>query len=670
MGTKNNTAIPEEKSKVCFLRVIFIASLVVAAVVCGAVTYHVVRGLENEVGARTFESVAASLLQAAKARTLRNVQSGELMVTYLSFAFPNASMWPLVALDGYIETAGKAANLLSAISFVLSMIVRPDQATEFERFAARVYKNQGYAEGAGTSDFGFGIWAKDEDSPYPDGKIHDISGNTTYGSEHSILVPVFLHNIRDAESLMYNSHSDIFRGAAIDSMLECAQAASSTSVDPQCDVVTDFVELFSIPGPAALLFQPVYPVNDPTTIVAMVSTSMNWEVVFTNAVPGYVDGLHCVVSTGTKTYTYVVRNGLPRLVGLGDLHDPAFDSHAKSVILNNITTGASASASYTLTVYPTSRMFAAFQTNVPLAISLGFVAIIIFCAALFFLYDFFIRHKSRQRKIILEVKRSFVRFVSHEIRTPLNTVCLGLELLQAEMRTISDKDSSNDARNGNANRVSADADLGKSWLDLTSDIIENSNNAVEILNDLLNYDKIETGTFKLEIGKVHMWELVHKTVSAFDIQAKQREIRLTLTKGKEKCDIADVDVGGAGIPDLTRLHVLGDDVRLRQVIQNLVLNALKFSTDKTGAIDVEVAHEPHGLAKAAVPRMDAFKKSLMNALECDYARAGSILISVRDNGAGMTQEQLGRLFEEGVQFDANKLQVRNYTASYRALVPF
>jgi signal transduction histidine kinase len=651
MGTKS--AVPEGQSKVCFLRSIFVASLVAAAAVCGAVAYREVQGLEREVGEQTFDSVAASALQGARAKTLRTVQAADLMASYLSFAFPNASAWPLVALDGYIEIAGKAANLLTATTMALVTIVRPDEATEFESFAAKVYKDQGYAEGVGVHDFGFGIWAKSDDSPYPDGKIHDISGNTTWGSKRSILVPNFLHNIRDAESLMYNTHSDVFRGTAIDSMLDCAQAASSATVSQPCGVVTEFVELIVKPGPAAILFEPVYPVNDPTTIVAAVSVSMNWEDVLTNIVPGYVDGLHCVVATDTKSYTYAIHKGVPSLFGLGDLHDPAFDSHAQSVILNDIATGALASASYTLTVYPTNRMFDAFETNIPLAISLGFVAIIFFCAALFFLYDFFMRHESQQRKIILEVKRSFVRFVSHEIRTPLNTVCLGLELLQAEMRAMCEKDSNNDARKDNESCVSADADLCKFWLDLTSDILENSSNAVAILNDLLNYDKIETGTFKLEIGSVHMSKLVHKTVSAFDIQAKQRKIALNLTILEETSEDADVHLGleGAERQDLTRLQVLGDDVRLRQVIRNLVSNALKFSPEDTGVIDVKAAHNPHGLPKATLPKMSS-------EFVCTSTRAGSILISVRDNGAGMTQEQLGRLFQEGVQFDANKLQVR------------
>jgi signal transduction histidine kinase len=141
------------------------------------------------------------------------------------------------------------------------------------------------------------------------------------------------------------------------------------------------------------------------------------------------------------------------------------------------------------------------------------------------------RHESQQRKVILEVKRRFVRFVSHEIRTPLNTVCLGLELLQSELDTKRTK-RSNTGNEGDGDET--DTLLGhdeklEHWQHLTDDILENANNAVGILNDLLNYDKIEQGTFKLEIGTVHIWELVRATVSAFNIQAEKRQMALELT---------------------------------------------------------------------------------------------------------------------------------------------
>lgn len=79
-------------------------------------------------------------------------------------------------------------------------------------------------------------------------------------------------------------------------------------------------------------------------------------------------------------------------------------------------TGASASTSYTLTVYPTQGMFDQFSTKSPLAVALGLIGVIAICTSIFFIYDTLMRHESRHRKMILEMKRRFIRFLSHEIR--------------------------------------------------------------------------------------------------------------------------------------------------------------------------------------------------------------------------------------------------------------
>lgn len=269
------------------------------------------------------------------------------------------------------------------------------------------------------------------------------------------------------------------------------------------------------------------------------------------------------------------------------------------------------------------------------------------------------RHESRQRKIILEVKRRFVRFVSHEILTPLNTVCLGLELLQSELKPEKEREShafvpliSGDMKSTVDRHDSLDQ-----LLQLTDDILENANNAVDILNDLLNYDKIQQGTFKLEIGTVHVWELVRATVSAFHIQAEKRKVSLSLKTGTQLTE--EGDAKKIELNDLLQLHVVGDDTRLRQVIRNLISNSLKFSPEKTGVIEVTTEHNPKGLHLETGAKKSSFPQPEDCGLcTCIHPCVGSVLITVKDNGVGMTREQLGRLFQEGVQFEANKHQVR------------
>ena len=183
-----------------------------------------------------------------------------------------------------------------------------------------------------------------------------------------------------------------------------------------------------------------------------------------------------------------------------------------------------------------------------------------------------------------------------------------------------------------------------SSLPMVDDILENANNAVGILNDLLSYDKMEHGTFNLELGPVPIWDAISRTVSSFDLQAKKRLMELT-------CRIENPQV------DPSQLKVWGDDVRLHQIIRNVVSNSLKFSPEGKGKISVLLDHSPDGLPSAVLPRSDIVGAASSNILECTYPRAGSIRVSVTDNGVGMTASQLQRLFQEGVQFEPNRLQV-------------
>ena len=177
--------------------------------------------------------------------------------------------------------------------------------------------------------------------------------------------------------------------------------------------------------------------------------------------------------------------------------------------------------------------------------------------------------------------------------------------------------------------------------------------AVSILNDLLNFDKIETGTLKIEAEEVNIWDLVESTVNQFRIQAMNGRVELKLDMQKPTIpspakQVDDLEAGKMPCPSVDQLKVCGDDVRISQVLRNVISNALKFTPDQ-GTIHVSVAHKEDGLAKSG-PLM------INDQVACTHPRAGSIEVRVKDSGVGLAKDQLQQLFGEGVQFDANRLQ--------------
>lgn len=149
---------------------------------------------------------------------------------------------------------------------------------------------------------------------------------------------------------------------------------------------------------------------------------------------------------------------------------------------------------------------------------------------------------------------------------------MGLELLESEFE---DKKNSR-MEDGMDYKISSDEVV--ELCDVLSDVKENAHAAVGILTDLLNYDRIEAGAMKLDLSTVSMWDVVGQTVNQFNIQAVNRRINLNLTMDTstihDATAVENVETGSDGSIHPESLSVIGDDTRLRQVIRNLISNAL------------------------------------------------------------------------------------------------
>ena len=130
---------------------------------------------------------------------------------------------------------------------------------------------------------------------------------------------------------------------------------------------------------------------------------------------------------------------------------------------------------------------------------------------------------------------------------------MGLELLESEMESRKRQIS-----NSEADDIYGDINC---WYDMTHDIQENTASAVGILNELLKYDKIETGNLEFEVGQVFIWDLVSKIVKQFKLQALKKDIELTFIvegPGIEQ----DLEAGeNVSIENKKNLVVVGDEMR-------------------------------------------------------------------------------------------------------------
>jgi signal transduction histidine kinase/ActR/RegA family two-component response regulator len=178
------------------------------------------------------------------------------------------------------------------------------------------------------------------------------------------------------------------------------------------------------------------------------------------------------------------------------------------------------------------------------------------------------------------LKSNFLATMSHEIRTPMNGVIGMAHLLE-------------------------DTPLTPAQSGYVRDIVNSGESLLAIINDILDISKIEAGKMEFEHATFDLPELVQSVHAMLKVRADQKEIGLHV----------DVD-------DASTKCFLGDALRIRQVLLNLVSNAVKF-TD-------------HGAVNVTVQR-----------------QSGGVRFAVADSGIGMDPHELAQLFQSFTQVDGS-----------------
>ena len=175
------------------------------------------------------------------------------------------------------------------------------------------------------------------------------------------------------------------------------------------------------------------------------------------------------------------------------------------------------------------------------------------------------------------------------VRTPLNAVCLGLSLLQDEMEQAATESNTN-IKEPNSSEASATHPTTRQqeglrefhtkldgWRHLTREICDSAESSVDVLNDLLNYDKIKMGSFSMEFTVFSVWKLVEVTSREFRLSAHRKKIEFALDnqllQGNTLGDKNDAALGDPENANGTRfdsLKIVGDWIRLTQILRNLV----------------------------------------------------------------------------------------------------
>jgi signal transduction histidine kinase/CheY-like chemotaxis protein len=194
--------------------------------------------------------------------------------------------------------------------------------------------------------------------------------------------------------------------------------------------------------------------------------------------------------------------------------------------------------------------------------------------------------KSRDEALkATQTKSEFLANMSHEIRAPMNGVLGMAQLMRFTEMTPEQR-----------KYVDAIVDAGDSLMG--------------IINDILDFSKIEAGHFQIDYQDFDLKRCLQSTLQIFEVRAKEKGLDLILDMKED-------------LPRMMR----GDDLRLRQILNNLISNAIKFTSQGRVVVHVQAQAQP----------VDKFNLS----------------IQVQDTGIGIHKEDMGKLFKSFSQANSS-----------------
>jgi len=221
-----------------------------------------------------------------------------------------------------------------------------------------------------------------------------------------------------------------------------------------------------------------------------------------------------------------------------------------------------------------------------------------------------------------EAKSMFLANMSHEIRTPLNGMIAVAQLLLASQLTVEQKE-------------------------LVETILDSGDTLLTILGGILDFSKIDHNSMALDPGPMMLRDCVEGAMELVAAEANSKGLQVAYSLSVM----------------LRNRAIMGDNVRMRQILANLLANAVKFTESGEVVVEAKVIdhqqqqqqqqHQYHSKTATIISNSSGNSSGKNNSAATTTTTTQCLHLTIRDTGIGISKENLGQLFEPFKQGSAS-----------------
>lgn len=402
----------KSNKNISILKILLFFSLILAGGLSGGLSYYFLNSYQLKIYKQQFLTKISDHYNSFSHLLLFQLQLNLQFGVMMGLHCPNINDWPNCSLSSReLKLRTRSLLSLSEVSeFVMTPIVIPSKRKSFENYASNYFKNEEKYQNK--TDIHSQIYEFSSSSNHQPFSSPNHTNSSL--SQHDFVVPVlFSSSSQDEQYLLFNIYSDPQLRHNIDSIYDCVNKTMRTS---EGNIQNECSKTLDLPSPEyfSMITTPIFADDDTTnkTVVGFSGAVFSWKLALSKLISSDFS-FQCTIqsssSSSSSSHSFNIHNGeineIENIQENKDFHELKTIYHFTSV---------NSMESYSITYYPSNQSLP--SQVIAIITCVGCIGITLIISIIFLIFIQLINREKIETNMLLDSKRTFVRFISHEIR--------------------------------------------------------------------------------------------------------------------------------------------------------------------------------------------------------------------------------------------------------------